>query len=208
MKPRPIARLSIRLEDVTPEVKRMLAVPVDIRLDRLHELIQAAMGWTDSHLYEFRVRDIGWGIPDPDWNDNRLDAREATLWEVMEDTGAKTLRYLYDFGDSWYHVIKIERLFPPDGGDYFPLLLSASGRCPPEDIGGAFAYQEFLAAIANPKHPRHAEMKEWWSDDFDPDDVPIESLNAAVEALARAWNRKPRRTRPKPPAGPDRGTAG
>ncbi len=39
-------------------------VPLKLRLDRLHDVIQAAMGWTDTHLYEFRVGDAGWGVPD------------------------------------------------------------------------------------------------------------------------------------------------
>jgi acyl-coenzyme A synthetase/AMP-(fatty) acid ligase len=56
-----------------------LSEHIDIRLDRLHLLIQAAMGWTNSHLYEIRAGDVGWGIPDPGWPDGPLDARKARL---------------------------------------------------------------------------------------------------------------------------------
>ena len=62
-----IARLKITLDDVTPAVLRRVEVPLTIRLDRLHLVLQAAMGWTNSHLYEIRARDVGWGVPDPDW---------------------------------------------------------------------------------------------------------------------------------------------
>src|SRR4051794_31978166 len=71
-----------------------------IRLDRLHLALQAAMGWTNSHLYEIRARDVGRGMPDPDWGEGPLDARKTRLLDVLEDTGAKTLKYLYDFGDG------------------------------------------------------------------------------------------------------------
>jgi hypothetical protein len=64
-----IARLKITLDDVKPTVLRRVEVPLTIRLDRLHLVLQAAMGWTNSHLYEIRVRDVGWGVPDPDWGD-------------------------------------------------------------------------------------------------------------------------------------------
>jgi Plasmid pRiA4b ORF-3-like protein len=74
-----IARLKIILDDVKPLVMRRLEVPLSIRLDRLHLAIQAAMGWTNSHLYEIRAKDIGWGIPDPDWGNGPLDARKARL---------------------------------------------------------------------------------------------------------------------------------
>ena len=61
-----IARLKITLDDVKPAVLRRVEVPLTIRLDRLHLVLQAAMGWTNSHLYEIRTRDVGWGVPDPD----------------------------------------------------------------------------------------------------------------------------------------------
>jgi hypothetical protein len=190
-----IARLSVTLEDVEPKVTRRLDVPADIRLDRLHLVLQAAMGWTDTHLYEIRARDIGWGISDPDWGDGPLDARKATLWDVVEDTGAKTLRYIYDFGDCWEHVIKIERFLPPEPGVLYPILFAAAGCCPPEDVGGAFGYQEFVAALADPNHERHTEMKEWCDADIDPAVAPVGRLASAVAALARKWNRKPRRAK-------------
>src|SRR5215207_8911618 len=105
-----IARLKITLDGVKPAVLRGLEVPFDIRLDRLHLTIQAAMGWTNSHLYELRAGDVGWStpLPDLDWAGDFLDARKARLDGVLADAGAKTLRYLYDFGDGWEHTIKLE----------------------------------------------------------------------------------------------------
>src|SRR5436853_7936138 len=108
-----IARIRITLDDVEPVVLRRIEVPFGIRLDRLHLTIQAAMGWTNSHLYELRAGDVGWGIPDPNWSDGPLDARKTRLIDVLEDVGTKTLRYVYDFGDGWEHTIKIERLTDP-----------------------------------------------------------------------------------------------
>jgi hypothetical protein len=55
-----IARLKITLDDVKPAVLRRIEVPFNIRLDRLHLAIQTAMGWTNTHLYEIRARDVGW----------------------------------------------------------------------------------------------------------------------------------------------------
>jgi Plasmid pRiA4b ORF-3-like protein len=186
-----IARLKITLNDVEPAVLRRIEVPFDIRLDRLHLVIQAAMGWTNTHLYEIRARDVGWGIPDRDWGDGPLDARKARLGDVLEDVGAKTLRYLYDFGDGWEHTIKVERVVDPEPGILYPRLIEANGRCPPEDIGGPWGYAEFLEAIGDPKHERHAEFKEWLSDDFDPNIVDAGWLAAEVAVLAKRWSRKP-----------------
>jgi hypothetical protein len=186
-----IARLKITLDDVEPKVLRRLEVPFSIKLDRLHQTLQAALGWTDTHLFEIRARDIGWGIPDPDWGDGPLDARKATLANVVEDTDAKTLRYLYDFGDGWEHTIKIERLIDPLPGIAYPRLIEASGRCPPEDVGGPWGYAEFLEALTDPEHEQHADMRRWIGEDFDPRQVPGDLLAERVEKLAKKWTRKP-----------------
>ena len=55
-----IARLKVTLDDVKPAVQRRLEVPLTIRLDRLHLVLQAALGWTNSHLYEIKAGGVGW----------------------------------------------------------------------------------------------------------------------------------------------------
>jgi hypothetical protein len=187
-----IARLKITLDDVKPAVLRRIEVPFDIRLDRLHLTIQAAMGWTNSHLYEIRAGDVSWSTPDPeeDWAGDFLDARKARLADVLEDVGTKMLKYLYDFGDGWEHTIKIERLLDPIPGMVYPRLIDANGCCPPEDSGGPFGYAEFLDAIGNPKHERHNELTEWIGGAFDPNVVDTDQLAAEVQALADTWTRK------------------
>jgi hypothetical protein len=186
-----IARLKITLNDVEPAVTRRIEVPLAIRLDRLHLALQAAMGWTNSHLYEIRARDVGWGLPDPDFGDGPLDARKARLTDVLEDTGAKTIRYLYDFGDGWEHAIKIERITNADPSAPYPRLIEASGRCPPEDVGGPWGYAELLEAVADPKHERYAECMEWVGEAFDPKIADTERHAHALAALAKQWAKKP-----------------
>jgi hypothetical protein len=117
-----VARLKITLDDVKPTVLRRLEVPFDIRIDRLHLTIQTAMAWTNSHLYELRAGGVGWSTPypDADWASDFLDARKARLNDILEDVGAKTLKYLYDFGDGWEHTIKVERLIDPEPGALYP----------------------------------------------------------------------------------------
>jgi len=188
-----IARLKITLDDVKPTVTRRVEVPFDIRLERLHLTIQAAMGWTNSHLYEIRARGVGWSTPYPDRDgaNDFLDARKARLGDVFEDIGAKKLQYVYDFGDGWEHTIEVERLADPEQGALYPRLIEVSGRCPPEDVGGPWGYAEFLDAIKDPKHERHAEFTDWIGDDFDPNAVDTEWLVDEIAALAKRWSRKP-----------------
>jgi hypothetical protein len=185
-----IAHLRIKLDDVEPAVLRRVQVPVTIRLDRLHMVLQAAMGWTNSHLYEIRVRDVGWGMPDPNFGNGPLDASKVRLIDVLEDVGARSLKYLYDFGDGWEHSIRIERVTNVVPGMTYPCLVEATGRCPPEDVGGPWGYREFLDAIANPDHEEHAERLEWIGGSFDPTEPDTPALTNAVEILAKKWARK------------------
>ena len=194
-----IARLKITLDHVKPAILRRVEVPFDIRLDRLHLTIQAAMGWTNSHLYELRAGDVGWSTPypDADWAGDFIDARKARLGDILEGIGTKKIVYLYDFGDGWEHTIKVERLADSEPGVLYPRLIEVGGRCPPEDCGGPWGYTELLEAIKDPKHERHAELTEWIGDDFDPDADEAEALTANVAALAGTWSRKSSNKRAK-----------
>ena len=123
-----LVRLKVTLDHVEPMVMRRVVVPWRIRLSRLHEVLQAAMGWTNTHLYEFQIRDVGFGLPDQEWGDGPIDARKVSLLSAIQDTGAKSFKYHYDFGDGWTHSIKIERTFPIVAlAD--PMLIEATGRC-------------------------------------------------------------------------------
>ena len=91
------------------------------------------MGWTNSHLYMFEAARATWGIADPDFGGEDLPANKTTLGQVIEDTGKKTINYIYDFGDNWEHRIKIGRITDPVPGELYPRLIEVTGKCPPED---------------------------------------------------------------------------
>jgi|SRR5271157_224699 len=189
-----IARLKVTLREVKPKVLRRLEVPFAMGLDRLHLTLQAAMGWTNSHLFEFSVGDGRRGIPDPDWDENPRDSRKITLQGVA----SKTLTYLYDFGDGWEHTVKIERVIEAEPGGAYPRLIEAVGRCPPKDVGGPWGYADLIEALKDPDNERHADMLEWVGDGFDPDVLDAEALTANVAALARRWSQTNSSKRARP----------
>jgi len=137
-----IARLLVQLDDVSPAIRRRIEVPLNMRLDRLHWVMQIVMGWEDCHLYEFRVgRSISYGEPDPDWDfaeSSRLPASGASLGDLLARIPGKSKKftYVYDFGDNWRHTVKLEALVAAEAGATYPRLISAERACPPEDVGG------------------------------------------------------------------------
>jgi hypothetical protein len=182
-----VIHLRIALLDVTPRVWRRLRVPESIALDQLHLLIQAAMGWSDTHLHEFFIHERRYG--------SRAALGGTVGGRLVEERGkplcqalgaSRSFDYLYDFGDQWQHLVVVEAIeVLADGGAATATLLDGAGACPPEDVGGAAGYAAFLAAIADPAHPQHAEQLAWAGGAFDPHAFDREAAAAVVADLAR-----------------------
>ena len=113
--------------------------------------------------------------------------------EVIEDTGARTINYLYDFGDSWNHKITIGKISDPVPGELYLRLTDIAGRCPPEDVDGVPGYEEFLEAMGDPKHPEHAELKAWHGGAFNPNGPDSDELRLEVPKLTKRWKPKSKR---------------
>lgn len=191
-----IIDLKVTLEDIEPAVTRTLEVPADIRLDRLHLTIQAAMGWQNAHLYQFCIGEpYQWGAKNwvaPDFVDRPEDlpANKATLDHAIAKAGEAGLTYLYDFGDDWIHRLEVGETRDADPGHIYPRLTDLAGTCPPEDVGGPPGFEMFKAAMADSKHPEHDDLKDWYGGNFDPDTPESDNLRFGVLKLAKRWSRR------------------
>lgn len=179
----PMYQLRIELQHVKPLVWRRVLVPASIRLSQLHATIQAAMGWDDGHLHEFVIADVHYGHVDPHYPYDPPLQSEARISLKSALAGAKTFRYVYDFGDDWEHKIKVEKLWPDNPEFTLPMLLGGANACPPEDVGGAYGYLEFLEAIGDPNHKEHATMLEWIGGSFDPAAFDNDQANARLSTI-------------------------
>lgn len=168
-------------ESADPEVWRRLRVSADIRLDRFHRVLGAAMGWQDCHLHVFERGPIRYGFPDPDLEIH--DDRDVTLEALLVRSG-DWLEYEYDFGDSWQHAIVLEVVERADGDG--PRCIDGAGRCPPEDVGGIPGYEELRRVLAGPDTEARAEMLEWLGLEHPSQfDAGAFSLQEANDAIAR-----------------------
>jgi Plasmid pRiA4b ORF-3-like protein len=98
-----VAKLRVELESIQPLIWRRVAVPTSMKLNQLHHVVQAAMGWLDRHLWMLTAGDRSYGVFIPgedDWNE-RIDDAETTTLATILSGGLKEFSYLYDFGDSW-----------------------------------------------------------------------------------------------------------
>ena len=159
-----IARLHITLSDTDPLIWRQVDVPVQANLKMIHDIVQAAMGWQDYHLWEFRVDDRRYGLPDTQWPDDTLSAAKNIKLKTLLDRGVVQLDYTYDMGDNWHHVIAIESVGQGQLDTKYPRYIAGARRAPPEDVGGTPGFENFLDAIVDPKHPDHTELTTWYDE--------------------------------------------
>lgn len=180
-----IARLHIALADTDPLIWRRVEVPVDASLKMLHDVIQGAMGWLDYHLWEFEAEDRRYGVPDPEWKDDRLFAAKNTRL----NRGVRRFLYTYDMGDNWEHILIVEAIEDGQSRTKYPRYVDGERRAPPEDCGGTPGFEGFLDAIANPKHPEHKDATEWhhgcYGRAFDPDTIDELDAKLAIGAIAK-----------------------
>ena len=181
---RNIYQVKITLIGSKPPIWRTVLVPSDLRLGAFHDVIQVAMGWTESHLHQFIANKVFYGVPDDDFGMEIEDETKYKLSQLLKKE-KDTLIYEYDFGDSWEHKILLEKILPFDTKTALPVCIKGKRACPPEDCGGIWGYEELLEAISNPKHPDHENMLEWLGGEFDPEEFDLEEINGNLAEYCR-----------------------
>ena len=175
--------LKVTLRDIAPPIWRRLDVPADISLAQFHRILQIAMGWHDEHLHQFeRGRDI-YGTSDREFGVLRITETSTRLGSLLSAPKDK-LTYLYDFGDSWTHLIVVERTADDGLAEMTPATVVAGKRaCPPEDSGGSWGYENLLAALNDPTHPDHTDLTEWVGGPFDSERFGMVAINRRLARL-------------------------
>ena len=173
-------QIKITLKDIKPPIWRRVLFAPEIKLDRLHDVLQIVMGWTNSHLHQFETS-LGY-IADPEFElEEAESSKKTTLQSVLHEPKSH-IRYEYDFGDGWDHQILLEKVVELDE-PVLAFCLGGARACPPEDCGGPWSYPEFLEAIKDPEHPEHDGMLEWVGGEFKPEAFDLDTVNAELRRI-------------------------
>ena len=179
-KPGTMYQLKISLLGFEPTIWRQVLVPSDFTLAKLHRVIQAVMGWEDSHLHDFTI-----GTESYTDTRARLEGRKneakVPLHQVAGSRGKFT--YTYDFGDNWEVEVKVEKVLPPEKDRKYPVCLAGEMAGPPEDTGGVWGYADMLDVLDDPDHPEHEEYTEWLGEDYDPEEFDLEEINKRLARI-------------------------
>ena len=181
-----IYQLRITLIDSNPEIWRHIQVPSSIKLNKLHQVIQKAMGWKENHLHEFIVD--GAKFINPSWLEGPLDEGEMDERKYKLDqlvSYGYSFEYIYDFGDHWQHHIEVDVVFQPEANDDYngSLCIDGANACPPENCGGITIYYEILEILRNPRHKDYNDLRKWFGKKFDPKKFDQEAINKKLKKL-------------------------
>ncbi|HUO83528.1 MAG TPA: plasmid pRiA4b ORF-3 family protein, partial [Thermoanaerobaculia bacterium] len=157
---RAIVRLKVTLRGIRPPIWRRIEVRDDVTFATLHQILQFAMGWTDTHLHRFEVEGETIAVPDPEWDEEIIDSKRVRLRDVI-DRGVRRFLYEYDFGDDWRHDVAIEKTVDPEPRPPVARVVAGRRACPPEDCGGPYGYAAMIEALSDPAHEEHESWRGW-----------------------------------------------
>lgn len=181
--------IELRPNEIRPPVWRTLEVDGRVSLAKLHHFIQAAFGWSDSHLHQFKIQNKIYALPDPSDDSAVLDERKAYLSRLL--AANDSMIYRYDLGDNWEHLVTVKEIRhdlynDPKGAAW---VLDGARACPPEDVGGPEGYYEFLEILRQKPNSEEAErLREWVDGEFDAERFDRRLSNAAImRILFNGW---------------------
>jgi hypothetical protein len=168
----------IQLDGIKPAIWREFFVPAGTSLHCFHEIIQTVMGWENDHLYAFEI--FGETYYDPEANPFEPSEilNEVFLHQFRFKKGS-SLKYQYDFGDDWYHTIKMTnpnylRKDPQQESG----CLAGARACPPEDCGGPWGYYQILELK---EKPDEKSIYMGWAEEFEPEEFSLDAINAWLD---------------------------
>ncbi|TAJ12850.1 plasmid pRiA4b ORF-3 family protein [Marinilabiliaceae bacterium JC017] len=181
-----IYQIQVALKGSKPKIWRRLLVPSTVTLPELHQVIQIAMGWSNTHLYQF-IKNCMFYLERMEDNDfwdemDNVDCTDVKVSDLLKREKDKIV-YEYDFGDSWEHNVILEKVLPVDSAIKYPVCLTGRMSCPPEDCGGIWGYAQMLEVLQDPKHEEYDRCKEWLGGDFDPKYFNKDEVNGWFSAI-------------------------
>lgn len=205
--------VKITLAGSEPKIWRRVEMHSGLTLHDLHHVIQCVFMWDDSHLYHFlappggkltrsAMRDATrYHVlpPDPVFGEdykNDVPADESLVGQVI-NRNQKQILYEYDFGDSWEHLVRVEKRTPGGDPDHVPVCLAGENAAPSEDMGGIGGYYQWLDALRDETDEMHPEAVGWLGEDFDPARFDLSIANRRLAAAFKPSPKKARKPRNK-----------
>ncbi|KAF9356753.1 hypothetical protein BGX26_004815 [Mortierella sp. AD094] len=182
-----IYSLKITLLDFKPKIWRRVYVSSASTLRELHFIIQASMGWGNSHMHEYIIDGKYYETGAFTGDQYGMDVINGTNVKLNDVIGPdEGFLYTYDMGDSWEHEIFVEKVIPYKTRMKIPSCKAGARACPPDDCGGTDGYADVIKTMAGPDSEEKEELKGWLRDyggitDFNPAHFDRAEANMRIE---------------------------
>src|SRR3546814_13839637 len=85
---------------------------------------------------------------------------------------------------SWRHRVEIEEVTSAIPATDYPRFVDGERRATPEDVGGTPGFEDFLKAMAKPRHPARESLIQWYGGVLDPADISSDEVNTRIAKLS------------------------
>ena len=183
-----IYQIKISIKGAKPPVWRRVLLASTITFEELHEIIQIIFNWGSYHLYEFSGKYANYKTSE-ELKHNEMyslfgrqssyDMSKVQINKELKNPKDK-VSYTYDFGDSWEHIILLEKIVPYDKTIQYPICTTGKRNGPLEDCGGIYSFNLIVDAIENPTSENQYfldEDDEHYFKDFDPKEFDKNLIN-------------------------------
>jgi len=204
------------LDDFEPVIWRRFQVKSDVTIARLGYIVQILFEMRASHLMAIEVDrgknilkdipklkdipilndiSIRYEIPSkgsdmfPDPEARIEDATKIKLHAAVSKEGDE-LQLNYDFGDDWWVLLKLEKIFSdkdlPDAE--LPQALDGAGFGIVEDVGGTWGLTELAKAFKKKKGADYKDFCEWVGiKNFDFAVFDLDDMNFRLKKIPRIY---------------------
>ena len=147
----PILQLKVSLVGgPKPPVVATGGGPANIRLDRLHAVIQAAMGWGDYHIHAFTAGGVDYGLPEPELG--HRDERQDSGRQRDQSSRATGCGTSMTSGTTGSTIVVVEKVLVSRARNArTPSASPGKGRRPPRTAAAYGAMRTF--ARSSPTQP-------------------------------------------------------
>lgn len=182
-----VYQFKIVLEGITPPIWRRIQVPENYTFWDLYVASIEVMGWGGGHLHDFSTIDSDYAaveriktpLPECEFDDEEeyYVERKEKISDWFGPGKNKKMRFTYDFGDNWDHLIILEDILPRENKTEYPICVKGKRACPPEDCGSIPGYYHLLDVMKNKKHKEYKELVEWLGGEpFNPEEFNVEEI--------------------------------
>ena len=127
-----------------PVISQTILIRGDQTLQQLHDIIFDAFDREDEHMYEFQVggtRPMDAGarcyvhsaVAAGPCGDQHVDGLASeTMLDALQMKAGQAFFYWFDYGDDWWHRIKVVAILQAVAGEFYPKVIAKVGASPPQ----------------------------------------------------------------------------